>query len=75
MESPRCPGSDMRQWKPEDVFEVRCRRCGAPVEFFKDDPSRLCPSCHVEMRNPRIDLGCAKWCKFAEKCLGADAGE
>lgn len=63
----------MRYWKPEDIFELRCPYCGSEMEFFKDEPSLTCPSCHSEVRNPRIDLGCAKWCKFARDCLGPTA--
>lgn len=66
----RCPGQDMRYWIPADIFDVACPYCGTEIEFWKDEPVRLCPSCGVEVRNPRIDLGCAKWCKFAEACLG-----
>jgi hypothetical protein len=60
----------MRFWKPGDIFTVNCPRCGGEIEFFKDEPVRPCPSCKAETRNPKIDLGCAKWCKFAKECLG-----
>jgi hypothetical protein len=26
----------------------------------------------MEVQNPRVDFGCAKWCKFAEQCLGEE---
>ena len=68
----RCPGQDKRHWKPEDIFNLCCPHCAAKIEFFKDDPVRLCPSCRQEVRNPKIDLGCAKWCKFADQCLGSE---
>lgn len=67
---PRCPGQDMRFWKPEDIFDVKCPYCDFNIEFWKDEPFRLCKSCGKEVQNPRIDLGCAKWCKFANECLG-----
>jgi len=70
MDQFRCPGQDMRYWKPEDVFNVSCPHCETEIEFFKDDPSLRCPSCRSRVRNPKIDLGCAKWCEFAEQCLG-----
>lgn len=66
----RCPGQDMRYWKPEDIFEIKCPYCGKPIEFFKDEPLRICPGCKEQIRNPKINLGCAKWCKFAKECLG-----
>jgi len=74
MSRPRCPGQDMRYWKPGDVFDVRCPRCKTGIEFFKDEPSLKCPSCGKEVRNPKIDLGCAKWCAFAEQCLNEAPG-
>lgn len=72
---PRCPGQDMRYWKPEDIFEVACFNCGVQIEFWKDEPFRVCKSCSKEVRNPRIDLGCAKWCKYADECLGKNAAQ
>ena len=66
----RCPGQDMQNWKPGDIFDVKCPWCGYEIEFWKDEPARPCRSCGKEVRNPRIDLGCAKWCKSAKECLG-----
>jgi hypothetical protein len=63
----------MRYWKPEDIFDVRCPYCDTSIEFWKDEPMRLCRTCRNEVRNPRIDLGCAKWCKFGGQCLGHPA--
>jgi len=65
----RCPGQDTRQWKPKDIFEAPCPACGRRVEFFKDDTSRKCPRCGYTFRNPKLDLGCAEWCPYADKCL------
>jgi putative nucleotidyltransferase with HDIG domain len=70
METPRCPGQDQRFWKPQDIFDVTCPWCGEEIEFWKDEPVRVCTECEKEVRNPRMDLGCAKWCKFAQDCLG-----
>ena len=66
---PQCPGQDQRFWKPEDIFEVNCPGCSKPVEFFKDDPKLKCRNCGQIVANPKIDLGCAKWCQYAEQCL------
>jgi predicted HD phosphohydrolase len=62
----------MRFWKPEDIFEAPCPHCGARMEFWKDDVRRRCKSCGEMVRNARLDLGCAKWCKHAKECLGYD---
>ncbi len=70
---PRCPGQDMRFWKPEDIFTLKCPHCGNEMEFWKDEPFLLCRKCRNEIKNPRIDLGCSKWCKFADQCLGRAA--
>ena len=66
----RCPGQDQRFWKPEDIFEVRCPDCNNKMEFFKDEPKIKCRKCGRMVLNPKINLGCAKWCKYAEQCLG-----
>jgi putative nucleotidyltransferase with HDIG domain len=66
----RCPGQDQRFWKPEDIFEERCPGCGEKVEIFKDEPKLKCRSCGHLVVNPKIDLGCAEWCRYAEQCIG-----
>ena len=68
----RCPGQDQRYWKPEDIFEVQCSGCGKTIEFFKDEPKLKCRKCGQTVVNPKIDLGCAEWCKYAEQCVGVD---
>jgi putative nucleotidyltransferase with HDIG domain len=68
----RCPGQDQRYWKPEDIFEVQCSGCGKTVEFFKDEPRLKCRKCGQIVTNPKIDLGCAEWCQYAEQCMGVD---
>ena len=67
---PRCPGQDQRFWKPDDIFEINCPNCHTPTEFWKDEPQVKCPNCHTQITNPKLDLGCAKWCKYAKQCLG-----
>lgn len=64
-----CPGQDLRYWKPEDIFTVACLHCGAEIEFWKDEPARQCPSCRKQVRNPKLDPGCAEWCQHAPECL------
>lgn len=66
----KCPGQDLRFWKPGDIFDVSCPRCGKKIEFFKDDVRRRCKSCGAHVTNPKIDFGCAEWCAYAEQCLG-----
>jgi HD superfamily phosphodiesterase len=66
----RCPGQDSRYWKPGAIFEAPCSKCGSPIEFFKDEPSRRCKKCGHKMVNPKMDFGCAAYCKYAEQCLG-----
>ncbi len=66
----RCPGQDMRFWRPGDIFETECPKCERKVEFFKDEVRRRC-RCGHEMVNPKLDLGCAEWCPYAEQCVGA----
>ena len=66
----KCPGQDMRFWKPGDIFDAPCPKCGRRVEFFKDEVKRKC-RCGHEIVNPKLDFGCAQWCPYAEQCVGA----
>ena len=69
MEQMKCPGQDTRFWKPDDIFVAECPKCGAEIEFFKDDARRRCAWCGHMFYNPKIALGCAEWCQYAEKCV------
>ncbi len=66
----KCPGQDTRYWKEDAIFEMNCPYCGAVIEFFKDDTIRRCKSCGKNVPNPRMDFGCAAYCKYADICLG-----
>jgi endogenous inhibitor of DNA gyrase (YacG/DUF329 family) len=70
MAAPRCPGQDQKYWKPEDIFDVLCPYCGTEMEFWKDEPVLNCPHCKKTVRNPKLEPGCAEWCKYADECLG-----
>ena len=67
----KCPGQDTQFWGPGDIYTVECPKCGKPVEFFKDDIRRRCHKCGHLFLNPKLDLGCARWCQYAEQCVGA----
>jgi hypothetical protein len=66
----KCPGQDSRYWEPGAIFEAKCPECGNDVEFFKDESTRKCKKCGHKFVNPKMDFGCASYCKFAEQCLG-----
>jgi len=68
----RCPGQDSRFWGPEAINESSCPNCGGPIEFFKDESSRKCRKCGTKVLNPKMDFGCAAYCRFAVQCLGTD---
>jgi len=68
----KCPGQDSRNWGPEAIFEAECPKCGGTIEFFKDEGSRRCRKCGHKLLNPKMDFGCAAYCRFASECLGAD---
>jgi len=70
MLSSKCPGQDTRFWVPEDIQEEPCPHCGSTMEFWKTDVRLRCNNCGEKSTNPKFDLGCAKWCSFAEYCLG-----
>lgn len=64
----RCPGQNTMFWKPDDIYDVKCPNCAKPVEFWKDDSKRTC-SCGHRFLNPKRDLGCLEYCKYAEECM------
>lgn len=66
----KCPGQDTRYWKGSDIFEAKCPKCGATVEFFKDDTTRACGACGHKFLNPGMDFGCAAYCEHAAQCIG-----
>ncbi|MDX9787982.1 MAG: HD domain-containing protein [Desulfobacterales bacterium] len=66
----KCPGQDSRYWEASAIFEAHCPKCGASVEFFKDDTARKCHQCDHRFINPKMDFGCASYCEHAEQCLG-----
>jgi DNA-directed RNA polymerase subunit RPC12/RpoP len=68
----KCPGQDTRFWGPEAISEFSCPHCGWSIEFFKDESSRRCRKCGKKVLNPKIDFGCAVYCRFASQCLGTD---
>ncbi|MCF6176640.1 MAG: hypothetical protein L3J71_12835 [Victivallaceae bacterium] len=70
MATPRCPGQNLQYWEFADIYNINCPFCDHEIEFWKDEPLRICPNCREEVRNTKMDLGCAKWCKFAEDCIG-----
>lgn len=75
MSAAKCPGQDPRFLKPQDVAEVKCPDCGAPVEFWPDEQMRKCPGCGRRSTNPQNSMKCLEWCRHAEKCLAAIRGE
>jgi hypothetical protein len=66
----KCPGQSMQFWGPDDIFTIECPKCGNAVEFFKDDIRRRCRSCSHMFLNPRLNLGCVGWCRYADQCVG-----
>jgi len=68
LDKPRCPGQNTQYWKPEDIFEELCPFCGNGIEFWKDDPFRSCSGSQRVVKNPKFDLGCAKWCEQVDAC-------
>ena len=68
----KCPGQDSRFWDSGAIYEAECPQCGGTVEFFKDESARKCRKCGHKLLNPRMDFGCAAYCKYAAQCLGED---
>lgn len=67
----RCPGQDTQFWDKESIYTVECPNCCQEIEFFKDDNGRKCPNCLKIVRNPKKDLGCLEYCKYAKECIAS----
>ncbi len=70
MENWRLPRTAASSSRAPAVYQVDCPKCGAAIEFYKDDTSRKCSRCSHRLVNPKMDFGCASYCQFAEQCLG-----
>jgi ribosomal protein S27E len=69
----QCPGQNPRNWTSEDIFDVRCPKCGNLIEFFRDDQKRPCKKCETVVLNPKLNIKCLEWCSFADRCgIGID---
>lgn len=66
----KCPGQDTRFWDNNAIYKEPCPNCEEPIEFWKDESFQRCKMCGVRVKNPKLDLGCAEYCEFAEQCLG-----
>ena len=58
----KCTGNNTREWGPDAIFDITCKNCGNPVEFFKDEIRRNCLECKKAVYNDRKDYGCGQWC-------------
>lgn len=67
----KCAGQDKRFWEFDSIFESQCPKCGQTMEFFKDDVDLTCKKCGARVLNPKMDFGCATYCKYARECLGS----
>ena len=65
---PHCPGAaNIRT--PELVLK-QCPTCGESIEIFSDETVARCSRCGTEIfRNLE---SCARWCRYAEECLGKE---
>ena len=63
-----CPGSD--RLRNPTITEKTCPACGNTVEVFSVDTEVTCDRCGFTIYNDA--LTCAKWCPYAEKCLGTE---
>jgi ribosomal protein S27AE len=61
---------DPAYFKPDDIKLRQCVKCGAEVEFWKDDVRMACDSCGTMNFNPDIGSTCLAWCEKAVECIG-----
>jgi predicted Zn-ribbon and HTH transcriptional regulator len=41
----KCTGNNTQEWEADAIFDVKCKKCGELVEFFKDEITRNCSHC------------------------------
>lgn len=63
-----CPGAD--KLRSPTIEEKTCPVCGNIIEIFSIDTEVTCDQCGFVAYNDA--LTCAKWCKYAEKCIGSE---
>ena len=63
-----CPGADLL--RNPTITEKICPVCGNTIEIFSIDTEVACDKCGFIAYNEA--LTCARWCKYAEKCLGTE---
>jgi len=61
----KCTGNNTQEWGFDAIFDVKCKKCGNLVEFFKYDITRNCSHCKNTVYNDRKDYGCERWCSPA----------
>ena len=55
MSTNRCSRDDpLKAMNVNNVFEVKCPRCGEDVEFIGDEKSVRCDGCSERVPNPRL---------------------
>jgi DNA-directed RNA polymerase subunit RPC12/RpoP len=61
----KCPGSEKRNIKPE---EIKCPFCGEILEIFSDEIRVWCPNCKKYIFRKGKTSDCFDWCPYADKC-------
>ena len=65
----KCPGMNPENWKFDDIKQISCKKCGQPIEFWKDDVKIKCRKCGLYNFNPDLDNTCLSWCDKAVECI------
>ncbi|MDP6439725.1 MAG: HD domain-containing protein [Candidatus Brocadiia bacterium] len=65
----KCPGQDDRFWDADAIAELDCPDCGQSMEFWPDEVLRKCRGCGRRLSNPKFNMGCLEWCRYATQCL------
>ena len=52
-----CGTSNTQKWGPNSIYDIKCKKCDTPVEFFRDEKKRSCPKCG-EKKPHQAGLAC-----------------
>jgi len=53
-----CGSGDTKKWGPNSIYDILCKICNTPVEFFKDEKKHTCPKCGDMVYNDTVNKDC-----------------
>ena len=58
----KCPCTKLR------ILHFTCPICGDWIEMWSNEVTGKCNKCDTTIGNPRKDLSCKNYCRYADQC-------